>query len=255
MKKRVDFDSTQARRFDTSYFRWKLRLDRLAAFPLAVLLAPLIAALWLIVKMTSRGPGFYTQYRLGRHGSPFRIIKLRTMRVDAESGTGAVWSTANDPRVTWFGRILRRSHLDELPQIFNVLRGEMCFVGPRPERPEIAERLAQTIPCYLDRLVVTPGVTGMAQLHLPADRSIECVFKKLGFDFTYIARASLRLDALVCIATACKTIPGIGDACCNWISASSAFISAAYSAGAEIERDCSPTRRRMDAAMSMAVEP
>lgn len=255
MTSRIHFDPSVARRLETSYFTWKRRIDRAIAFPLALLLTPFIVVLWLAVKLTSRGPGFYTQYRLGRHGRPFRIIKLRTMKVDAERGIGAVWSSPNDPRTTWLGRALRKSHLDELPQIFNVLRGEMCLVGPRPERPEIAERLAQSAPCYLDRLVVAPGVTGMAQLHLPADKSIECVFKKLGFDFTYIEKASLGLDLLVCVATACKPIPWIGDALCNRISASPDFLSAAYEAGAEIQRECTRATPRTVKPQALAVEP
>jgi lipopolysaccharide/colanic/teichoic acid biosynthesis glycosyltransferase len=255
MTSRIHFDPSVARRFDTRYFVWKRRIDRVFAFPLALLLAPVIGVLWLAVKLTSRGPGFYTQFRLGRHGRPFRIVKLRTMRIDAERGIGAVWSSPNDPRATWVGRALRKSHLDELPQIFNVLRGDMCFVGPRPERPEIAERLAQSVPSYLDRLVVAPGVTGMAQLHLPADKSIECVYKKLGFDFTYIERASLPLDLLVCVATACKTVPWIGDAICNRISASPDFLAAAYRAGAEIQRECSKLAHRPVKPQPLTVEP
>lgn len=231
------FDSGSSRRFESNYLRWKPRLDRIAAVPLAVALTPFIAVLWLLVKATSKGPGFYTQYRLGRHGVPFRIVKLRTMKLDAEAGVGAVWSTDGDPRATRLGRFLRRSHLDELPQIFNVIRGDMCFVGPRPERPEIAEQLAKRIPRYLDRLVATPGVSGMAQLHLASDKSIECVFRKLGFDFTYIERASWRIDLIVCLATACKPIPMIGRMLCSKIAGSEAFIRAAMETGARLQQE------------------
>jgi len=237
MSQRPPFDTGRIRRFDTGYLRWKRRLDRIAAVPIALALTPVIAVLWLLVKATSKGPGFYTQFRLGRHGVPFRIIKLRTMQPDAERGLGAVWSSDSDPRATKLGRFLRRTHLDELPQIFNVLRGEMCFVGPRPERPEIAEQLAKLVPCYLDRLLVTPGITGMAQLHLRADRTVECVFRKLGFDFTYIERASLRLDLVVCVATICKTIPWIGPRWSVRISGSAEFIRAAGEAGARVKQE------------------
>jgi lipopolysaccharide/colanic/teichoic acid biosynthesis glycosyltransferase len=231
------FHPGSSRRFESNYLRWKPRLDRIAAIPLAVALAPVIAVLWLLVKTTSKGPGFYSQYRLGRHGVPFRIVKLRTMKLDAEAGVGAVWSIDGDPRATKLGRFLRRSHLDELPQIFNVIRGEMCFVGPRPERPEIAEQLAKRIPRYLDRLVATPGVSGMAQLHLASDKTLDCVFKKLGFDFTYIERASWRLDLIVCLATACKLIPAIGRTLCSKVAGSEEFIRIAMETGARLQQE------------------
>jgi len=236
MTSRNHLNSSRPRRVGGGYFERKKYLARTVAFPLAVVLTPLIAVLWLLVKLTSRGPGFYTQVRLGRHGKPFRIIKLRTMHVDAERNVGAVWAGRDDPRVTRIGWVLRKTHFDELPQIFNVLRGEMCFVGPRPERPEIVEKLAPMVPDYLDRLAVFPGVTGMAQLHLPADQSVECVCKKLGFDFTYMERATLRMDVLVCVATAFKPLPLVGDWMCAKISGSREFINAAYEAAAGLQR-------------------
>jgi lipopolysaccharide/colanic/teichoic acid biosynthesis glycosyltransferase len=236
MTSRIHRDLNRSRLVDGTYFERKRRYMWIAAIPFAVILTPMILGLWAMVRLTSRGPGFYTQYRMGRNGKPFRIIKLRTMRIDAEKGTGAVWSGENDPRVTWFGRTLRKSHLDELPQIFNVLRGEMCFVGPRPERPEIVEKLAQSIPTYLDRLAIPPGITGMAQLHLPSDKSIDCVFKKLGFDFTYIERASWRLDLLVCIATAFKPLPLVGNWLCTRISGAPEFVRAAHEKAGELQR-------------------
>jgi hypothetical protein len=120
----------------------------------------------------------------------------------------------------------------------------MCFVGPRPERPEIVEKLAPMVPDYLDRLAVPPGVTGIAQLHLPADQSVECVFKKLGFDFTYIEHASLRLDLLVCLATAFKPLPLVGNWFCTKISGSPALLRACYQSAAELQRRASRSPSR-----------
>src|SRR5439155_12868491 len=116
----------------------------------------------LLVKLTSRGPALYTQTRLGRNGRPFTIYKLRTMQHRCESLTGARWSTPGDPRITPVGRFLRKTHLDELPQLWNVLRGDMALVGPRPERPEFVPQLEQAVPHYRDRLLVRPGVSGLA---------------------------------------------------------------------------------------------
>jgi lipopolysaccharide/colanic/teichoic acid biosynthesis glycosyltransferase len=191
------------------YLRYKGALSLLVAAPLCLGLAPLIFVVWLLVKITSPGPGFYSQVRLGRGGRRFTIYKLRTMRVNAEAGTGPVWATENDPRITPIGRFLRKYHLDELPQIFNVLQGDMCFVGPRPERPEIAEKLVEKIPNYYDRLAIHPGITGMAQLHLPADSDLASVCAKLGYETAYIKAASAWLDARIFAATIFKTIPGM----------------------------------------------
>jgi lipopolysaccharide/colanic/teichoic acid biosynthesis glycosyltransferase len=255
MTSRIYFDPNRSWRLGNDYLERKRRWCRITALPMAAVLTPIILGLWLLVRVTSRGPGFYSQVRLGRHGKPFRIIKLRTMQVDAERGVGAVWSSENDPRVTWVGRVLRKTHLDELPQIFNVVRGEMCFVGPRPERPEIVEKLAPMVPNYVDRLAMPPGVTGMAQLHLPADKSVECVFKKLGFDFTYMERASLGLDLLVCIATAFKPLPIIGGWLCATISGSPEFIRDAYAAGIQIQRLAVKPTTRAPKPTPVMVEP
>ena len=148
----------------SSYFRWKAWFDRLFAAVFLVPALPVIGALFLLVRLTSAGPGIYRQRRVGQHGRTFVMYKLRTMRCNAEAGTGAVWSSAGDPRATRLGRALRYLHLDELPQLVNVLRGEMSLVGPRPERPEFVHHLADRIPGYLDRLAVPPGLTGLAQL-------------------------------------------------------------------------------------------
>jgi lipopolysaccharide/colanic/teichoic acid biosynthesis glycosyltransferase len=137
------------------------------------------------------------------------MYKIRTMRFDAETQTGPVWAIRSDPRATWLGRHLRASHLDELPQLWNVLRGEMSLVGPRPERPEFVRRLALDIPCYLDRLAVRPGITGLAQLNLPPDATAEDVRQKLALDLTYVCRRTLWLDACILVGTALSPLSPI----------------------------------------------
>lgn len=191
-----------------TYLRLKPLLSPLLGLGWCVLLLPVIGVLYLLVKGTSRGPGFYSQVRLGRNGRRFTIYKLRSMVVDAEAATGPVWASRDDPRVTWVGAFLRRYHLDELPQIVNVVKGDMCLVGPRPERPEIAARLAEALPGYEERLRVKPGITGMAQIHLPADLNLESVRRKLSFDLAYLRQGSLMLDLRVMAATMLKVVPG-----------------------------------------------
>ncbi len=180
----------------------KTVLDRLAALGLLILFGPLIVLLAVLVKLTSRGPAFYTQTRLGFHGIPFTIYKLRTMVNRCESLTGPRWSMPGDPRITGLGRLLRASHLDELPQLLNVLRGDMSLIGPRPERPEFLPQLERACPGYRARLAVRPGVTGLAQVQLPADTSIESVRRKLAYDLYYIQNLSLRLDLALLVCTA-----------------------------------------------------
>jgi lipopolysaccharide/colanic/teichoic acid biosynthesis glycosyltransferase len=154
------------------------------------------------VRLTSRGPAFYAQTRLGRNGVPFRIFKVRTMQHNCERASGAQWSRPGDPRVTLIGQFLRRTHLDELPQLWNVLRGDMSLVGPRPERPEFIPSLRQAIPHYCDRLLVKPGVTGLAQVQLPADTDLNSVRRKLAYDLFYIQRINLWLDLRLIACTA-----------------------------------------------------
>jgi lipopolysaccharide/colanic/teichoic acid biosynthesis glycosyltransferase len=186
--------------------RWyppgKAVLDRVAALILLVLTGPLILALAALVRLTSRGPAFYSQTRLGRGGVPFTIYKLRTMVNRCESLTGPRWSLPGDPRVTALGRFLRASHLDELPQLVNVLRGDMSLIGPRPERPEFLPELEAACPRYRERLAVRPGVTGLAQVQLPADTSVDSVRLKLAYDLYYIRHLRLRLDVVLLVCTA-----------------------------------------------------
>jgi len=185
-----------------AYFRWKAVFDRACALLLLAPGLPLIALMVLLVRLTSRGPGIYRQVRVGRNGRKFRMCKIRTMRHDVETDSGPVWArTAHDPRITPLGRVLRKFHFDELPQLLNVLKGEMSLVGPRPERPEFVHVLAESIPGYLDRLAVRPGVTGLAQLNLPPDSDLNSVRRKLALDCEYIRRMGPWLDARLFLCT------------------------------------------------------
>jgi lipopolysaccharide/colanic/teichoic acid biosynthesis glycosyltransferase len=183
---------------------WYLPCKNVADFLIALLLAvpalPLLLLIALLVKLTSRGPAFYTQTRLGKGGRPFTIFKLRTMVHKCESLTGPRWSMPGDPRVTPVGWLLRASHLDELPQLLNVLRGDMSLIGPRPERPEFVPELERALPAYRQRLLLRPGVTGLAQVQLPPDADLTSVRRKLAHDLYYIRHSSpwLDLGLLVC---------------------------------------------------------
>jgi lipopolysaccharide/colanic/teichoic acid biosynthesis glycosyltransferase len=186
---------------ETGYEIVKAIGDRAAAAVLLVLMAPLVLVVMALVRLTSRGPALYSQVRLGKGGRPFRIWKIRTMTHDCERHSGARWSTRGDPRVTLLGRILRATHLDELPQLWNILRGEMSIIGPRPERPEFVGRLEKVIPHYRDRLLVRPGVTGLAQVQLPPDSDIEGVRLKVACDLAYIRNLSFWLDVRIVALT------------------------------------------------------
>ncbi|MCI0699776.1 MAG: sugar transferase [Planctomycetia bacterium] len=186
--------------------RWKRYSDLAIAAPLLVLCAPIILAAIVLVRLTSRGPGIYSQTRLGLNRRQFTIYKIRTMAFNCESATGAKWATKKDPRVTRLGRFLRATHIDELPQLWNVLRGDMTLVGPRPERPEIVAQLEPLIPGYASRLTVLPGVTGLAQVQLPPDSSVETVRRKLVYDTYYVAHLGLWLDLRLILVTAVKAV-------------------------------------------------
>jgi len=188
----------------SSYHSYKRGIDITAAFLMLIPGVPIILFLIFLVKLTSKGPGIFAQVRVGKDGKLFTMYKIRTMRFDAEAGTGAVWATKKDPRTTLLGRVLRRLHLDEFPQLINVLRGEMSLVGPRPERPEFVELLSEKIQGYSQRLLVVPGITGYAQLNLPADRDLDDVRRKLALDSEYIEKASLWFDFRLILGTACR---------------------------------------------------
>jgi lipopolysaccharide/colanic/teichoic acid biosynthesis glycosyltransferase len=192
---------------------WYVAVKAGAEFVIAlVLLVPalpvmLLAAL--LIKLTSPGPVVYTQTRLGRNGRPYTIRKLRTMVHDCERHSGPRWSAPYDPRVTPLGRVLRNTHLDELPQLWNVLCGDMSLVGPRPERPEFVPQLQRSIPCYRDRLLVRPGITGLAQVQVPADTDLASVRRKLAYDLYYIGALGPWLDLrlLACTGLSLVGVP------------------------------------------------
>lgn len=166
----------------------------LAALPVVLLAA-------VIVRLTSTGPGIYTQTRVGKAGRCYTMYKIRTMRHDCESKTGPRWAVAGDARVAPIGQFLRATHIDELPQLWNVLRREMSLVGPRPERPEFVAHLERALGRYRERLSVRPGITGLAQVYLPPDTDMESVRKKLAYDLYYIARLSPWLDVKLLLLT------------------------------------------------------
>ncbi len=182
---------------------YRLAVHRALALVLLVPALPLMAVTVAVVRLTSRGPGIYRQTRVGLGGRSFVMRKIRTMRVDAEARSGPVWAQLSDPRVTRVGRLIRALHLDELPQLFNVLQGEMDLVGPRPERPEFTQWLGREIPGYLNRLSVRPGITGLAQINLPPDTDLDSVRRKLALDLEYIHTRTLWLDARI---VACTTL-------------------------------------------------
>lgn len=206
---RFDSASVRVGQLDPSrraFFRQKYLADRLLGSALLVLTSPLIVLLYGLVKLTSPGPGFYRQERVGLNGETFQILKLRSMVNNAERKGQAVWCVKNDARVTWLGRILRRLHLDELPQLWNVARGEMSLVGPRPERPQICASLAKKIDGYYDRVAVKPGVTGLAQINLPPDESFDDVLRKQTLDLRYIDETGWWLEFRIITATAMRMI-------------------------------------------------
>jgi sugar transferase (PEP-CTERM system associated) len=179
----------------------KRALDATLAAVLLVLLSPLLPLIALAVKLSSPGPAMYHQARVGLHDRVFTIHKFRSMRTDAEAATGAVWASKDDPRITSVGRFLRRTRLDELPQLLNVIAGDMSFVGPRPERPEFVATLTDQIPFYGQRHVVRPGLTGWAQVCYTYGASVEDAMEKLQYDLFYIKHLSLALDVFILFET------------------------------------------------------
>jgi exopolysaccharide biosynthesis polyprenyl glycosylphosphotransferase len=168
------------------------------ALPALLIFMPLVA---LAIKLDSPGPIFYRQARCGRSGKPFMIYKFRTMYIDAEKDGKARWATKDDPRITRVGRMLRKARLDELPQVLNILHGEMSIVGPRPERPEFVQELKQVIPYYHTRLLVKPGLTGWAQIQFNYTSTVEDTVTKLQYDLYYIHRWTLWLDIYIMFRT------------------------------------------------------
>jgi exopolysaccharide biosynthesis polyprenyl glycosylphosphotransferase len=189
------------------------KVKRIMDFAVAIVglaLSSLIcAAAALLVKVDSPGPVLYRQRRMGLDGRVYTLLKLRTMKQDAEAGSGAVWSERYDSRVTRVGRVLRKWRIDEIPQLVNVLRGEMSLVGPRPERPEFVETLAKAIPFYKERLLVPPGITGWAQVKFPYAASIDAARRKLQYDLYYIKHMSFFLDVLILLRTFKTIVVGL----------------------------------------------
>lgn len=190
------------------YFEWKRIWMRLLAALLLVGMSPIMLLTVILVRITSSGPAFFRQTRLGKDGKRFEVIKIRTMYIDAEKLSGPALCMPRDSRITPVGRLLRFLHLDELPQLINVVRGEMCLVGPRPERPAIIarHRLNEIVPGFSERTKVLPGVTGLAQINLPPDQSPECVIPKVKLDLEYISTASLSMDVRILLCTAMRMV-------------------------------------------------
>jgi lipopolysaccharide/colanic/teichoic acid biosynthesis glycosyltransferase len=179
----------------------KAAADILLSLVLLALTTPFVLFAVVLVRLTSRGPAFYSQTRLGLNGKPFTMYKLRTMIHDCERRSGVRWSGPGDNRITPVGQLLRRTHLDEVPQLWNVLKGDMSLIGPRPERPEFAPQLERLIPCYRQRLRVRPGLTGLAQVQLPADTNLDSVRHKLACDLYYVQHYGVRMDLQIFLAT------------------------------------------------------
>ncbi len=202
----------------------KRAFDASLAAILLLVMAPFMLLVAIAIKIDSRGPVFYAQWRTGLNrrraglgtgterrrtsafGRPFRIYKFRSMRTDAEPGGKPVWCRKDDPRVTRMGNIMRKTHMDELPQLFNILIGDMSFVGPRPERPEVISDLTGKVSGYEHRLLCPPGLTGLAQISHPADLALGDVKKKLRYDRLYLKRASMWMDMVLILGTVPKVL-------------------------------------------------
>jgi sugar transferase (PEP-CTERM system associated) len=179
----------------------KRMLDVILSVTGLALATPVMGLVALLIKATSDGPALYHQERVGLRGRVFTVHKFRSMWLNAEAATGAVWSTADDPRIMPLGRFLRRTRLDELPQLWNILKGDMSFVGPRPERPEFVEQLSKDVPYYRQRHAVRPGLTGWAQVRYTYGASVEDALMKLQYDLFYIKNMSLSLDLFIIFST------------------------------------------------------
>ena len=178
--------------------------DILAGSLALIVFLPVMALCAAIIKLTSRGPLIYRQVRVGKDGEPFTMLKFRTMYADAEAATGAVWAADNDPRVIPACRWMRRSHVDELPQLINVVRGDMSLIGPRPERPEILAELEKQYPDVRRRLGVRPGITGLAQIRNGYDTTVEAFREKLKADLEYLERRNWLTEFRILAATVTK---------------------------------------------------
>jgi lipopolysaccharide/colanic/teichoic acid biosynthesis glycosyltransferase len=183
------------------YKNLKPLLDYLVSVIGLLILTPVFIVVGIVTKLTSQGPVFYTQERVGKGGRLFEIIKFRTMYVDAELKTGPVWADRDDPRITPFGRFLRKTHIDELPQLINVIMGDMSIIGPRPERSFFVKEFKENIRGYTKRLAIKPGITGLAQCCHKYDETIQDVQRKLNYDVLYIKKMCMLLDIKIVLLT------------------------------------------------------
>jgi sugar transferase (PEP-CTERM system associated) len=197
-------------RFDSRARFFRRIVSVLLALTLSLLTLPLVPFIALFIWLGSKGPVLYKQRRTGLRGQTFMCLKFRTMRQDAEAHSGPMWAKDDDPRITKFGKFLRRSRLDEIPQLWNVIKGDMAFVGPRPERPEFVEKLNQEIPYYNVRHVARPGMTGWAQINYGYGSSVEEAKEKLRYDLYYIRNTSVLLDLIIVFRTFRAVIIGRG---------------------------------------------
>ena len=193
-----------------AYHISKRIMDIVIASIAVVILSPLCLLVAALIKITSRGPIFYSQTRSGKDGKHFEIYKFRTMRTDAEKDSGPVWAKAVDNRITPIGKFLRKSRIDEIPQFINVLKGDMSVIGPRPERPIFVQKLEGQISDYRKRLAVKPGITGLAQVHHRYDESIADVRKKVKYDILYIKKVCFMTDIRIIFHTFRVILTGFG---------------------------------------------
>lgn len=193
-----------------SFVKFKRVMDYCLAILGIAIASPLLIFVAILIKLNSPGPVVYKQNRVGKNGKIFEIYKLRTMCIDAEKFTGVVWARENDPRVTFIGRILRKTHIDEIPQLLNVLKGEMSIVGPRPERPEMVRDLKELICDYEKRLSVKPGITGLAQVYNKYDETIADVKRKIKYDILYIKKMCWLIEMRILARTFVVALTGRG---------------------------------------------
>jgi exopolysaccharide biosynthesis polyprenyl glycosylphosphotransferase len=186
-------------------------MDLVFSLLILIVLSPVMLLVAVLVKLTSTGPAIFAQNRVGLHGREFTIYKFRTMVADAEKATGPVFAQKQDPRITPLGLWMRKLRLDELPQLWNVLKGDMSLVGPRPERPYFVDRFKKEIPLYSRRLRVKPGITGWAQVKWKYDESFEDVVEKTKYDLFYVENISLRMDLKILLNTIVTVITGKGQ--------------------------------------------
>jgi exopolysaccharide biosynthesis polyprenyl glycosylphosphotransferase len=196
--------------FRRTYNAAKRLMDITTSVIALIVLSPLCLIVAVLIKLTSRGPIFYTQIRAGKDWKNFEIYKFRTMKVDAEKSTGPVWAKHKDNRITPIGRFLRKSRIDEIPQFVNVLKGDMSVIGPRPERPVFVDELKTQISDYPKRLTVKPGITGLAQVYHRYDKTIADVRKKVKYDLLYIKKMCFLTDLGIILRTFRVVVTGFG---------------------------------------------